>query len=150
MMRWILAGLTVLSLGLLGGCSRDATGRTDFQISVSTDKVAYSLASDSISVITLRNSSGAAVHLPMGMYVFYEQRANGSWGEATAWFIVDGTGPSFAVAPGATKVDRLPIRFYLGNRPGTYRIHYRVYRESRLRQELPLTQRVSPPFTVSP
>jgi hypothetical protein len=150
MTRWILVTFVVGAIGLLAGCSGDPTGSAEYRISISTDKLEYSLASDSIAVITLRNAAGAAVHLPMGMYVFYEQRENGTWSAATAWFIADGVGPSFSLAPGTTMEDRLPLRFYLGSRPGTYRIQYRVFEDNRLRRELPLTHRVSQPFTVSP
>jgi hypothetical protein len=59
------------------------------------------------------------------------------------------TGPSFAVAAGATREGGLSIRFYLGERPGTYRIRYLVYTDGPLRRLLPESQRVSAPFTVT-
>jgi len=36
--------------------------------------------------------STSAVHLPMGIYVFYEQDEDGAWGGSTPWFVIDGTG----------------------------------------------------------
>jgi hypothetical protein len=150
MRHCMLVGLVAGAVGLLASCTGDATGTDRYRVSVTTDRAQYSLARASIASITLHNPSDAPVYLPMGMYVFYQQRENGSWGEATPWFIVDGTGPSFPVAPGASMTDRLQLRFYLGTRPGTYRIQYRAYADAQLRHELPLTQRVSAPFTVSP
>jgi hypothetical protein len=145
----VRAGVLLGTIAILGGCSRDATGPVEYEVSVSTDRESYSLATDSVAVITLHNRSAGPVHLPMGMYVFYELQENGAWGEPTPWFIVDGVGPSFAVAAGETREDGLSIRFYLGERPGTYRIRYLVYTDGPLRHLLPESQRVSAPFTVT-
>jgi len=149
MRTWVRVGVLLGTIAVLGGCSRDATGPVDYEVSVSTDRASYSLATDSVAAITLHNRSNGPVHLPMGMYVFYERQENGAWGEPTPWFIVDGTGPTFALAAGEARVDGLPIRFYLGERPGTYRIRYLVYGGGRLRHLLPESQRVSAPFTVT-
>jgi hypothetical protein len=101
-------------------------------------------------VITLHTMSTAAVHLPMGMYVFYEHDENGTRGAGTPWFIVDGTGPSFTLAAGAVREDRLPLRFYLRERPGRNGVRYLVYEDGPLGRLLPASQRLSATFVVTP
>ena len=147
-MRLVRTGL--LGMMLLGACSPDPTGAGERRLEISMDKRAYSLASDSVASITLHNSSGAEIYLPMGEYVLYERRVDGKWAEARSWFIVDGIGRAIKVSPGATQSSHLPLRFYLRGKPGTYRIQYLAYEDNRLRHMLPLEQRVSVPFTVSP
>jgi hypothetical protein len=120
------------------------------EIAVETDKPQYSLATDSVARVKLTNRGDGAVFLPMDSYVVYERFRDGAWRDAFTWFVVDGVGRSFPLSPGASLTDDLQLRFYLPNRPGTYRFRYFVYADPEVTSLLPVKERVSPPFTLSP
>jgi hypothetical protein len=112
--------------------------------------LAYALSVDSLAYVTLTNASTAPIYLRMDSYVLYERFAEGAWRDAFAWFVVDGIGPSFPIAPGESHTDVLQLWFYLPGRPGTYRFRYLVYADREVRSLLLLEERVSPSFVVSP
>ena len=123
---------------------------SDFDLSIETDRPQYALSADSVAYVTVTNASSASVHFPMASYVVYERFAEGAWRDPFAWFIVDGIGPSFPLPPGAAHTDQLQLWFYLPGRPGTYRFRYFVYADPEVRSLLPLEERVSAHFTVTP
>lgn len=149
-MSRLLISSAVLAL-TLAGCGDSSTGpQARFDLAIGTDKPQYALATDSIATVTLENLSDRDVYLPMDSYVVYERLADGEWQDAFAWFIVDGIGRSFAVAPGEKKSDELQLWFYLPGQPGTYRFRYFVYADSAVQSLLPLEERVSGSIVITP
>lgn len=147
----INSALLLAAIAGASACHSDpAAPPARFDLVVETDKVEYSLAADSIARVLLTNRSDRAVYLPMDSYVVYERLRDGEWRDAFAWFVVDGVGRSFPLAPGRVRTDELPLRFYLPNRPGTYRFRYFVYGDPGVRSPLPVEERVSPPFVLTP
>jgi hypothetical protein len=148
----LLIYLAVLAAGITGatGCHSDPAGPPPrFGLAVETDKPQYSLAADSVALVTLTNPSDGVVYLPMDVYVVCERLGNGEWRDAFAWFSVDGIGRSFPLSPGSAQTDVLQLWFYLPEHPGTYRFRYFVYADSDVRSLLPIEQRVSPPFVLT-
>jgi hypothetical protein len=143
-----------LILGLV--CSARLSGCTPvtdpdlspFNLAVTTDRSRYVLPADSLALVTLTNHSDQPVFLPMDSYVVYERLRDGEWRDAFAWFVVDGFGRSFPIAPGASNTDVLRLWFYLPDSPGTYRFRYYAYADSALKRLLPLDERVSAPFEL--
>ena len=141
----------VALLAPLLGCREPTAGPPpNVDLSVASDQPTYTLARDSLAYVTLTNASAAPVYLPMDSYVVYERLIDGEWRNAFAWFVVDGVGRSFPVRPGESLTDVLRLWFYLRDRPGTYRFRYSVYADPDLRSLLPLDERVSPAFVISP
>jgi hypothetical protein len=143
---WICA----LAVGLAAtGCGNDLAGQLGpFDLIVATDKSEYSLTADSVARVTLSNRSDRLVYLPMASYLECERLRDGEWRDAFAWFVVDGIGRSFSLAPGAAVTDELQLRFYLPHQPGTYRFRYLVYADPAVRSLLPIEERVSEPVVV--
>ena len=138
-------------LPALLACGEPAAGPPpNFDVSVASDQPTYVLARDSLAYATLTNASTAPVYLPMDSYVVYERLTDGEWRNPFAWFVVDGVGRSFPVRPSESRTDVLRLWFYLHDRPGTYRFRYFVYADPDLRSLLPLDERVSPTFVISP
>src|SRR5688500_16920862 len=79
---------------------------SDFHLSIETNRPQYTLSADSFAYVTVTNASTAPVYFPMASYVVYERLVDGEWDDPFAWFIVDGIGPSFPLAPGAVHTDR--------------------------------------------
>jgi hypothetical protein len=131
------------------GCDRDPAAPADTTVVVRTDKPAYSLATDAAARTVLVNLGPGAVHAPMGTYVFVERRVDGRWQDRRAWFIVDGTGPSFAIQPGDSVV-ALSMQFgYVDHSPGVYRFIFDIAHDDRGRHRLPESQRASEPFLLT-
>lgn len=117
-------------------------------LEVTVAKTAYSFASDTAVRVTLENTSAQSIHLLMGTYVVCERLVGESWQYESEWFIVDGNGPSFPLAPGASIADEMRLAYLTG--PGTFRFVYRAYADPSLRTVLHIDDRVSPTFTVNP
>jgi hypothetical protein len=150
MRRFRLAFSAVLSATFAAnGCGGGAVG-PDPQLTVETDKPAYSLATDSFVHITLTNRTDSPIYVPMGSYLAYERLVAGEWRDLFQWFIVDGIGRSFTLAGGDARTDVLEVWYYLAGRPGTYRFQYWIYADPGLSRLLPLEDRVSVPFEVTP
>jgi hypothetical protein len=150
---WRLLSCSALAVGLAGlaSCRSDvAAPPPTFNLAVATDKPQYSLATDSLALVSVTNRSDRAVYLPMDVYVVLERLRNGIWADSLVWFSVDGLSRSFPLSPAATVTDTLRLWFYLPNRPGTYRVRYFVYADPELQTLAPLEKRVSAPFTVTP
>lgn len=151
MTRFLLSCGTVCLTALSSGCGDDTTGASPTTgVSVETDKAEYSLASDSFAVVTLTSLSNQSLHLPLSGYVAYQRLVDGEWSDAFSWFTSDGIGRSFPLLPMASRTDQLELWFYLVGQPGTYRFQYLVYASHRLNAQLPLEERVSAPFVVTP
>jgi len=134
----------------LCACRDNTVGPAHYSLAVQTDKVAYSLAADSNATITITNHSDRSVFLPMDRYVVYERLVDGQWVDGYAWFVVDGVGRSFPLAPGESLSNELELWFYLTGQPGTYRLRYFVYTDPDVHHLLPLAERISSPFTLAP
>ena len=150
---WRLLSCSALAVGLAGlaSCRSDvAAPPPTFNLAVATDKPQYSLATDSIALVSLANRSDRAVYLPMDVYVVCERLRDGNWADSFAWFSVDGVTPFFWLSSGAAVTDKLRLWFYLPNQPGTYRVRYFVYDDPELQTLAPLEERVSAPFTLTP
>ena len=150
---WRLLSCSALAVGLAGlaSCRSDvAAPPPTFNLAVATDKPQYSLATDSIALVSLANRSDRAVYLPMDVYVVCERLRDGNWADSFAWFSVDGVTPFFWLSPGTALTDKLQLWFYLPNQPGTYRVRYFVYDDPELQTLAPLEERVSAPFTLTP
>lgn len=120
------------------------------QLVVRTDKAEYSLAVDHGAITTLVNQGTIPLYAPMNEYVYVQRLLNGWWGPPQPWFVVDGVGLSFPVAPGDSLV-ALQMGFdYVGNRPGIYRFIFEVAFDSKGRRLVPEPLRVSPPFELRP
>ncbi len=150
MQRLLLPVLALLALS--GGCRRD--GPTDLaagaSVRVTSDRAQYSVAANDVARVTITNESDRAVYLPMAQYVLHEHLVDGAWRDESSWFTVDGIGMSIEVPPGATLTDGLSVARYLVKGPGTYRFRYLVFADAQWRSPLPVDQRVSAPFLVTP
>lgn len=145
--------IATLSLAAIvtSACAREPTApatAAPLGLEVAVAKTAYSFASDSAVRVTLRNTSSRPIHLLMGTYVVCERLVGESWEYEAEWFIIDGIGPSFPLAPGATLANEMPLAYLSG--PGTFRFVFRAYADARLRTILHFDDRVSPTFTVDP
>ena len=151
-MRHLLSySILAVSLAGLASCRGDAAGPLPaFNLAVETDKPQYSLATDTIALVSLTNRSDRDVYLPMDVYVVCERLRDGSWTDSFPWFSVDGVTRSFPLRPGSTLTDKLQLWFYLPNRPGTYRVRYFVYADADVQTLVPLEERVSAAFILTP
>jgi hypothetical protein len=141
-----------LALALFGApaCSTGPDETPVVQLLVRTDKAVYSVAADDAARTTLVNQGSRSIYAPMNEYVYVQRLLNGWWGEPQPWFVVDGVGMSFPVAPGDSLV-ALPMGFaYVGDRPGIYRFIFEVALDPEGRRLVPEPLRVSPPFELRP
>lgn len=137
-------------LTALAGCS--SSGPSGLQVPdllVSTDKAVYSLAVDQAAQPTLVNQGTVPIYAPMNEYVYVERWSGEDWIDRMPWFVVDGHGPSFPVAPGDS-LAALPMDFsYVDNLAGIYRFVFEVALDPNGRHPLPEADRVSQPFEIT-
>lgn len=79
-----------------------------------------------------------------------ERFRNGQWENGIAWFVVDGEGVSFPLAPGDS-LQAFPLSFgYVENQPGTYRFVFEVALDSLGINVLDYSLTRSAPFELRP
>ncbi len=155
MHRSLVRFIALATLAAVTACDNPAATKPypialqPYDLRIGTDAAVYSLASDEAVRITLTNHSPDDVHLFMGVYVVFERLRDGEWVDPGAWLIVDGIGRTFAVAPGVSHRDVLPL-VYLRGRPGIHRVRYYAYADPAATTLLPLEERVSTPFVIVP
>lgn len=129
-------------------CDRSPTGLESIDLAITLDQATYSLSSDQAAVVTLTNNSPAAVHMAMGVYVYFERLSGGDWVDAAPWFVADGftLAPSFPLNPGGKIVERFPFSYLRG--PGTYRFRFIIGVDPDVKRLVPSSYAVSPAFEV--
>jgi hypothetical protein len=140
----------LLAVTALAGCgSTDPSDLGAPALLVKTDKLVYSLSVDVEAHVTLINHGSVRIYAPMNEYVYVEQWSDNGWINRSPWFVVDGIGPSFPVAPGDSLTSP-PMSFaYVNRRAGTYRFVFEVALDRLGRHLVPEEQRVSEPFMVT-
>ena len=119
------------------------------ELTVSSDRSVYSLATDRGAVPILINRGSVRVYLPMNEYVAVQRFELGAWSEPRPWFAVDGIGISFALEPGDT-LRSFAMNFgYVAGTPGVYRFIFEIARDPNGHQRLSESLRVSPPFELT-
>ena len=119
------------------------------ELTVSSDRSVYSLATDSGAEPILVNRGSVRVYLPMNEYVFVQRFEAGAWSEPRPWFAIDGMGISFALEPGDT-LRSLAMNFgYVASTPGVYRFIFEIAKDPKGRELLSESQRISPPFELT-
>jgi hypothetical protein len=141
------SAVRLLVLALLVACSPVVeTGEVELELET---PAAFSISAGEPGHLALRNQGTAAVHLPMGTYVALERLHGNSWESLGPWFIADGTGPSFKVAPGVALENTIHPNYFVESGPGSYRFRYEIFRNPQLTRPLPLEQRTSAAFEVT-
>jgi hypothetical protein len=134
----------------LAGCS--SGGPSDLPVAdllVRTDKRVYSLPADQAAQPTLVNQGTVPIYAPMNEYVYVERWSGQDWINRMPWFVVDGHGPTFPIAPGDS-LAALPMDFeYVNNRAGIYRFVFEVALDPNGRHLVPEADRVSQPFEIT-
>jgi hypothetical protein len=140
----------LLVVTALAGCDSTEPSELDAPaLLVQTDKPVYSLSVDVEARVTLINQGSVRIYAPMNEYVYVEQWSDNGWINRTPWFVIDGIGPSFPVAPGDSLTSP-PMSFnYVNRRAGTYRFVFNVALDRLGRHLVPEQQRVSEPFMVT-
>jgi hypothetical protein len=134
----------------LAACdSSGPSGLPTPDLMVKTDKSVYSLAEDIEAEVVLINQGSMQIYAPMAEYVFVEQWSDNGWINRRAWFVVDGSEPSFPVAPGDSLTSPAMSFGYVNRRAGTYRFVFDVALDRFGRQRVPLEERVSEAFLVT-
>lgn len=140
----------LLLVTALSGCS--STGPSALgapKLLVKTDKSTYSLSLDLEAQVTLINQGPVQIYAPMNEYVYVEQWSDNRWINRRPWFAIDGSTPSFPVAPGDSLTSP-PMSFgYVNRTAGTYRFIFEVALDQFGRRLIPEEQRVSQPFEVT-
>lgn len=145
----VLIRLFPLLTGLLGCGSSEPSDLQLAQLLIRTDKPVYSLAQDRAAQPTLVNQGTVPIYAPMNEYVYVEQWTGEEWINRTSWFVVDGDGTSFPIAPGDS-LAALPMDFaYVNNRAGIYRFVFEVALDPNGRHLVPEADRVSQPFELT-
>jgi len=140
----------MLASTALTGCgSTGPSGVPAPDLLVTTDKSTYSLAVDVEANVTLINQGPLQIYAPMGEYVYVEQWSDNGWINRRPWFVVDGYGPSFPVAPGDSLTSPAMSFGYVNRMAGTYRFVFQVALDRFGRQPVPESERVSEPFIVT-
>jgi hypothetical protein len=141
----VLAVLTAIA-----GCG--STEPRDLRVPellVRTDKTVYSLAVDEAAQPTLVNLGTVPIYAPMNEYVYIERWSGENWIDRIPWFVVDGNGASFPIAPGDS-LAALPMDFdYVNNLPGIYRFVFEVALDPNGHHLVPEADRVSQPFEIT-
>ena len=147
-MRALLAVATGL-VGLAAGCGTEPSDLGAPALLVKTDKLVYDLSVDVEAHVTLINHGSVRIYAPMNEYVHVEQWSDNGWINRRPWFVVDGIGPSFPVAPGDSLTSP-PMSFdYVNRRAGTYRFVFEVALDRLGRHLVSEEQRVSEAFKVT-
>ena len=95
----MVIGITLAAITACSDPSPTGTAGT-LELTVSSDRSVYSLATDSGAEPILVNRGSVRVYLPMNEYVFVQRFEAGAWSEPRPWFVVDGIGISFSLEPG--------------------------------------------------
>ena len=124
------------------------TEQESVRLVITTDKTMYTPGIDYAATPILVNAGRDTVYVLMGEYVHAERWIGNGWAYAASWFVVDGVGPSFPLAPGDT-LAVVPMRFdYVGRRLGKYRFVFAVAYDREMRRPLPKEKRVSTTFEL--
>jgi hypothetical protein len=98
---------------------------------------------------TLVNLGTVPIYAPMNEYVYVERWSGENWIDRIPWFVVDGNGASFPIAPGDS-LAALPMDFdYINNLAGIYRFVFEVALDPNGRHLVPEADRVSQPFEIT-
>lgn len=139
----------LLALAAITGCgSTEPSGLSAPELLVRTDQAVYSKAIQEPVKATVINSGASMVYFLMGDYVYIEQASDNGWIYRGPWFSVDGSTPSFPLAPGDS-LEVLPMDLSYIDGAGVYRLVFQVSADRLMRRLLPEAERVSQPFSVT-
>ena len=139
----------LLALATITGCgSTEPSALSVPDLLVRTDQAVYSKTGNAPVKTVVLNSGSSTVYFLMGDYVHIEQASDNGWIYRGPWFSVDGSTPSFPLAPGDS-LEVLPMDLAYIDRAGVYRFVFQVSADRQMRQLLPQAERVSQPFSVT-
>lgn len=157
----ILGAFFVLSL-FLSNCdnvSSPANGEGKNDLNIPMESQHYDLTdntTDAIIEVKFINKSGGNVYyLAPSFFVTLQQMDDEEWKDQGPWYFIAAGGQRVhTLAPGDTldTID-LDLRDVVANwdlirSSSLYRIHFKIYEDEDLEELIPVTDRVSDPFTV--
>lgn len=143
--------LMIFVLLLFLSCNTTEVDYSDYnvEITLSSNDFIYKSAVNPKSLFI--NKSKNNIYLPASIYVGFERKKDGKWGEYKSWFIIDGVNTFITLNPDDSvgTLSGLPY-FYVDSLkvPGEYRFNYSAYSDKEFKNLLPASMRTSESFFI--
>ncbi len=143
--------LLILVLLLFLSCNTTEVGYSNYKAEINLNASEFVYKSDVQPKSYLVNNSEYDIYLPASLYVGFERKIDGKWGEFKSWFIIDGTNSFIELKPddSISTLTGLPY-FYVDSIkvPGEYRFNYLIYSDQKFKNLLPASMRTSQSFFI--
>ncbi len=142
--------LMVFVLLLFLSCDTTEVDYGNYEVEITMSSTDFVYNSDVKPQSLFVNKSKNDIYLPASIYVGFERKKDGKWGEFKSWFIIDGINTFITLNPDdSIGTFSLPY-FYVNSLkvPGEYRFNYLAYSDEELKNLLPANMRTSESFFI--
>ena len=143
--------LLILVLLLFLSCNTTEVDYSNYKTEINLNTSEFVYKSDVQPKSYLVNNSEYDIYLPASLYVGFERKIDGKWGEFKSWFIIDGTNSFIELKPddSISTLTGIPY-FYVDSIkvPGEYRFNYLIYSDQEFKNLLPASMRTSQSFFI--
>ena len=143
--------LLILVLLLFLSCNTTEVDYSNYKTEINLNASEFVYKSDVQPKSYLVNNSEYDIYLPASLYVGFERKIDGKWGEFKSWFIIDGTNSFIELKPddSISTLTGIPY-FYVDSIkvPGEYRFNYLIYSDQEFKNLLPASMRTSQSFFI--
>jgi len=143
--------LMVFALLLFLSCNTTEVDYSNYDIQITMNNSDFVYKSDVLPHSYLVNKSKGDIYLPASIYVGFERKKDGQWGEFTSWFIIDGTTQSILLAPDDSIGTSIGLPYFYVDSikvPGEYRFKFLAYSDEELKNPLPASMLTSNSFFI--
>ena len=143
--------LLIFVLLLFLSCNTTEVDYSNYKTEINLNASEFVYKSDVQPKSYLVNNSEYDIYLPASLYVGFERKIDGKWGEFKSWFIIDGTNSFIELKPddSISTLTGIPY-FYVDSIkvPGEYRSNYLIYSDQEFKNLLPASMRTSQSFFI--
>lgn len=143
--------LMIFVLLLFLSCNTTEVDYSNYKTEINFNTSEFVYKSDVQPKSYLVNNSEYDIYLPASLYVGFERKIDGKWGEFKSWFIIDGTNSFIELKSddSISTLTGLPY-FYVDSIkvPGEYRFNYLIYSDQEFKNLLPASMRTSQSFFI--
>lgn len=143
--------LLVFVLLLFLSCNTTEVDYSNYDVEITMNSNDFVFKSDIKPQSLFINKSKNNIYLPASIYVGFERKKDGKWGEYKSWFIIDDVNTFITLNSNdsISTLAGLPY-FYVDSLkvPGEYRFKYSAYTDQEFENLLPTNMRTSESFFI--
>jgi len=143
--------LMVFVLFLFLSCDTTEVDYSNYEVEISMSSNEFVYKSDVKPQSLFVNKSKNDIYLPASIYVGFERKTDGKWGEFKSWFIIDGINTFITLNPNDSIGTLMGLSYFYVDSlkvPGEYRFNYLAYSDKELKNLLPASIRSSESFFI--